>query len=74
MNKVRIREKFDRSKFLLHIKKCCIENVTIRILLSEFCSIILRVNFNFHLGHISDSFCLSIDIRLQWKADLKVMN
>ena len=58
MNKVRIREKFDRSKFLLHITKCFIENVTIHILLFEFSSIIFPVNFNFHLGHISDSFCL----------------
>ena len=69
MNKVLIRKKFDKLKFLLHITKFLFENVTICILLPEFAGIVFRVSFNFDLGHISNSLCLSIDIRLQWKAD-----
>ena len=73
MNKALIRKKFDKFKFLLHITKLLFENVTICILLHEFSGIVFRVSFNFHLGHISESLCLSTDIRLQWKADFGVI-
>ena len=73
MNKVLIRKKFDKFKLLLHITKLLFENVTTCILLPEFSGIAYRVSFNFYLGHISESLCLSTDIRLQWKADFGVI-
>ena len=73
MNKVLIRKKFDKFKFLLHIIKPLFENVTICIILPEFSGIVFRVSFNYHLGHINESLCLSIDIILHWKADFGVI-